>query len=108
MHKIPIYNGQMTNEMLVNLFLESDFSHLHLVNSIVTYPVLSTILKIRYIHKHHTPYLPVSENNYENSTTLLELTNTNEEEEMSIPPPDSWEDIYNSSDEDKPQLYGKY
>ena len=106
MYKIPLYDGQMTNEMLINLFLESDFSHLHLVHSVVTYPVLSTILKIRYIHKHYTPYLSVSESNNESSSTLLELTNTNEEEETSTPP-DSWEDIYNSSDEDNPQLYGK-
>jgi len=110
MHRIPIYDVQMTNEMLINLFLESDFNHLHLVHSVVTYPVLSTILKIRYIHKHHVLYPSTSDSNNESTSPIIELTSgtdNNEEEETSAPP-DSWEDIYNSSDEENPQLYGNY
>jgi hypothetical protein len=130
MNKIPIYEAQMTNEMLVNLFLESNFNHLHLVHSVVTYPVLSAILKIRYINKHHTsstnsiasssntsvvssPTTSItttspSTNIYNNKSHssrleeggLLELSiKNNDNEEGEVNPPDSWEDIYNSSDD---------
>ena len=98
----------MTNEMLINLFLESNFSHLHLVHSVVTYPVLSTILKIRYISKHHTPITPVDTDN-DITNNIIELTDgniNNNNEEGKVTPPDSWEDIYNSSEEDNPQIIG--
>ncbi|ORX53857.1 hypothetical protein BCR36DRAFT_348884 [Piromyces finnis] len=113
MNRIPIYNSQITNEILINLFLESGFSHLHLVHSVVTFPVLSTILKIRYITKHHTSNTTTIDtknnisNSNSNSNSIMELTNyniNNKEKEEEITPRDSWEDIYDSSDEESQQI----